>query len=223
MMIRVYVSSATDSRPIETLLARYRLSCTIEPLPMGSAEQRARFAELKSAHDWSQLPMVFVDDAFIGGEPELRRHLAEHAADPAARLAFALGIGGLIPFVALGVVLLAGLDISPLTPMTLLLGYAATILSFVGAVHWGMALAAPNRRERPMLLAGSVVPALIAWLALALPAGYDLALFIAGFAGWYAWERLRTWPLYPSWYRSLRSVLTATVCAVLLLAALVAG
>ncbi len=220
MDIRVFVSSATDQRPVETLLARHGLSCTIEQMPMGSAGQREKFADMKQQHQWSSLPMIFVDDAFIGGEPELRQHLSRHAADPQARLAYALGLGGLLPFVALAVALIVGVDIAPLRPMTLLLAYAATILSFVGAVHWGIALATDAADGRPLLLAGSVVPALVAWLALAVGAPVGLWLFIGGFIAWYAWERGRAWVRYPHWYRTLRTILTTAVCATLLAVAL---
>jgi hypothetical protein len=49
-----------------------------------------------------------------------------------------------------------------------LVAYAAVILSFLGAVHWGVVLAAPTttpQLARSFLMWG-VVPALLGWLAL---------------------------------------------------------
>ncbi|MEZ5476701.1 MAG: DUF3429 domain-containing protein [Thiolinea sp.] len=53
-----------------------------------------------------------------------------------------------------------------------LAGYAAVILSFLGAVHWGVVLGQQDwlkETEIRRMLNYSVVPALLAWLALLLP------------------------------------------------------
>ncbi len=53
-----------------------------------------------------------------------------------------------------------------------LVAYAAIILSFLGAVHWGVALAAPVPSAAPQLarafLVWGVIPPLLGWLALLL-------------------------------------------------------
>jgi len=112
-------------------------------------------------------------------------------------VAVALSLAGLIPFIALGaVVLLDPLDSD--TAIQVLVCYGAVILSFIGAVHWGFALRdtahpvngvpltpAVLGAERQLLLFG-IIPSVIGWAALlvmlhfALPA---LALFflLAGF------------------------------------------
>jgi hypothetical protein len=112
-------------------------------------------------------------------------------------VAVALSLAGLIPFIALGaVVLLDPLDSD--TAIQVLVCYGAVILSFIGAVHWGFALRdtahpvngvpltpAVLGAERQLLLFG-IVPSVIGWAALlamlhfGLPA---LALFflLAGF------------------------------------------
>lgn len=133
---------------------------------------------------------------------------AEPAPAATARL---LGYGGLLPF--LGLAAATVLDSRPLgiEPLHWLSAYAATILSFVGAVHWGIGVATPTLRARRTWLVASVVPALVAWVALALPARAGLWLFVAGFLGWYGWERATAWRQFPGWYRTLRTALTAGV------------
>jgi hypothetical protein len=53
-----------------------------------------------------------------------------------------LGYGGLLPFV--GLAALAGFDPHHLLAWSdALVGYGAVILSFIGALHWGVAMSAP--------------------------------------------------------------------------------
>jgi hypothetical protein len=145
----------------------------------------------------------------------------EHLGVP--RSAAWLGGLGLLPFLAgtAGVWLLE----QPRREAALLLltGYAAVILAFMGAVHWGLAMAAPAQtRGRVMTL--SVIPALLAWVALSLPPGGALALMAAGYLGVYLMDsRAVAIGLAPRWYRRLRIPLTAAVltCVSLSLAAVV--
>ncbi|WGZ92516.1 MAG: DUF3429 domain-containing protein [Candidatus Thiothrix putei] len=93
-----------------------------------------------------------------------------------------LGYGGLLPFFALTVALLLGSDLPLLENVRLdwwLAAYAAIILSFLGAVHWGVALGMQdtlNERDLGKLLLFSVVPSVLAWFALLLP--IQVALFV---------------------------------------------
>ncbi len=76
-----------------------------------------------------------------------------------------LGYAGLIPFVTLAVVLWNAPEIYLEQIHQALLSYAAIILSFMGAVHWGMAMAQKDQSIKPFQLAVSVIPALIAWFS----------------------------------------------------------
>ena len=94
----------------------------------------------------------------------------------AARL---LGLGGLIPFFGLALLSLAGERWARMP----LLFYGASILSFLGAVHWGAALRSDEAEARwdwPRLVLG-VLPSLLAWVALLLPARWDAGMLILGF------------------------------------------
>jgi hypothetical protein len=132
--------------------------------------------------------------------------------DPAALL----GAAGLIPF-------LAGALWSFVPGETgawargALLGYGAVILSFMGGVHWGLAMAA----ARPSFLryGASVVPALLAWLALLSGGRAGFVLLAASFASLLAYDlgAVRSGEA-PAWYPALRWPLTLAVCAALVLA-----
>ncbi|MBC7620038.1 MAG: DUF3429 domain-containing protein [Candidatus Saccharibacteria bacterium] len=85
-----------------------------------------------------------------------------------------LGYGGLIPFVGLALAVW-------LWPMhqakaaSALLGYGATIASFLGAIHWGLTMRDPQGQSTSVLAWG-VIPSLMAWGALMLPADRGLLL-----------------------------------------------
>jgi hypothetical protein len=89
-----------------------------------------------------------------------------------------LGYGGLLPFVglALGAWLLA--PGQQALAAQALLGYSASILSFLGAIHWGLTMRNPAGQSAGLLVWG-VVPSLVAWLALLLPVSTGLLLIAA--------------------------------------------
>ena len=121
-----------------------------------------------------------------------------------------LGYAGLIPFIVFSV----GCWI-PLPYVTnagsILVAYAAVILSFMGAVHWGVAMAGTDQQRSKHFIA-SVVPALIAWPALLLPQSLALLILLTGFIGLYAYDRsVETTQSLPSWYIPMRTKLTVIV------------
>jgi hypothetical protein len=91
-------------------------------------------------------------------------------------LALWLGWAGLIPF-ALGAALVWAVreDAHPYAVL-LLSAYAAVIISFLGGIHWGLAMRQPQPAAR--LLVWGVVPSLLAWVAVMMPA--ESALVIHG-------------------------------------------
>ena len=129
-----------------------------------------------------------------------------------------LGYGGLIPFVCLPAAALAGGDVGAFCSRALL-AYGAVILCFVGALHWGFAMALPaiGRRRRNQMWSWSVVPALLAWVALLLAPAAGGVLMVAGFLVQYRQDRrlVRKVSL-PPWYLALRLRLTLVACACLL-------
>lgn len=85
-----------------------------------------------------------------------------------------LGHLGLVPFV-LGALLVWVVNAQAHPYATLALSaYAAVIVSFLGGIHWGLAL----RMTAPpaTLLIWGVVPSLVAWLAVMMPASGGLVV-----------------------------------------------
>ena len=142
---------------------------------------------------------------------------------PLPLTAWILGFGGVIPFLALFLALLPGFSpgFADSREITLwLLAYAAIILSFLGAIHWGVALArgddtANNRSANWSFLYG-IMPALLAWFALLLP--HNIALFLmAGLVMLaYGADAILLFKRLNSDYSILRLYLTAAVTLLLL-------
>ena len=135
------------------------------------------------------------------------------------RMAKTLGYAGLIPFVVFSTgtwMTLPLMDNAHAALMT----YAAIILSFMGAIYWGLAMS-QNSSHANLQLAGSVVPALLGWLALLIPMLYGYGLLALSFVVLYFADRLAgDKGLVPSWYLPMRLKLTTVVVACLVIAAL---
>lgn len=102
--------------------------------------------------------------------------------------------------------------------------YAATILSFLGGIAWGVACASsidePWSGDAGRILAASVVPSLIGWGAVFLPQPFSLIAFAISFAGVLVLDLwLEGQGLVPPWWMKLRVRITAAVVALLVAAA----
>jgi hypothetical protein len=106
-------------------------------------------------------------------------------------LALRLGYAGLVPFVAGALLVwLVREDAHPYVVLALA-AYAALIVSFLGGIHWGLALREPA--PSPLQLGWGVVPALVAWPAVMMPPGSGLVILGAMLLACYAVDR----QLYP--------------------------
>lgn len=136
------------------------------------------------------------------------------------RLPAQLGYAGLLPFVVLS----AAIWLAPATYQILinqaLLLYASLILTFMGAVHWGLAMVqASTGYQRQLRL--SVIPALVSWFAFFLPEVLNYSVLIIAFALLCLFDtRMSKLGRAPNWYPQLRSPLTAVVVACLIVAQL---
>lgn len=143
-------------------------------------------------------------------------------------LAVALGLGGLIPFVAIAAgILLFPSDVPVPRLVQAVIAYGAVILSFLGAVHWGLALADDrlavpgHARTLRLRLALGVLPALVGWAALLIPMVASpllaLVVLLIGFVLTALAEARATRDgLMPPGYMRLRWLLTAVVMLCLL-------
>ncbi|WP_299616268.1 DUF3429 domain-containing protein [Pelagibius sp.] len=127
-----------------------------------------------------------------------------------------LGLAGLIPFLATAFgVWFAGFP-AKLDAVNIQLAYGAVILSFLGAVHWGLAMAGGDKAMTYTRLGWSVVPALVGWGALLLHPVLGLLVMILGFAGVFFGDlRSIAAGRAPAWYRTLRKPLTLIVIVTL--------
>ena len=143
-------------------------------------------------------------------------NLQSSHSSAASRLVKWLGYGGLIPF--LGFAILAWADETrTMLWQGDLRAYGAVILSFVGALHWGLAMA-PGKiaaKERCAMFAWSVVPSLLAFLALIAHSGSADILLIGGFLLHCGMDlRIAMRAVLPGWYLPLRIRLSviAIIC-----------
>lgn len=167
--------------------------------------------------------------ALLRGVP-VNRLTSEHVPPGAALLAYV----GLLPFVAGALAVWLAPPVWAWTLLVVELYYAAVILTFLGAVHWGLALAGyqpldyhateETRGMHGARLGWAVMPALIAWVACLSRPAIAFAVLILAHVALYAGERLAArHGLVPDWYMEMRLPLTviAVTCLAVTLAALV--
>ena len=103
-----------------------------------------------------------------------------------------LGYAGLLPFAFLAALMwLVQADLLPFVSVALT-GYAAVIASFLGGIHWGIGFLHAPAAPRFHFVWG-VVPSLLAWLALLMPAYAALPLLGLVLVVCYAVDR-KTYP-----------------------------
>ncbi len=116
-------------------------------------------------------------------------------ADQTRKQVKLLAYTGLLPFMGLSVLLwLVDPDLHPFVALALA-GYGASIVSFLGGIHWGIGFRNASRMHNaPLFNFGwGVVPSLLAWIAITMPAyaGLPLLALILGLC--YAVDR-KTYP-----------------------------
>lgn len=135
------------------------------------------------------------------------------------RSALALGLMGLMPFIAFAGALRFDLVLTDDQARTAAVLYGVVILAFMGGAQWGLATAAPKPRSSAFAI--SVLPALLAWASLAFASRLALVILGAGFMTLLAYD---LWTVRrgeaPGWYGRLRIGLSAVVIVCLCACAL---
>lgn len=212
----------------------------------GSNSSSARFANLQSrssAHSATDgeanLSSASVDS--VAGSQQLNAAVSSAAATQSSatdhsrssgltpsRVARALGYAGLVPFAggALGCAYGFGIDTDVALRVTQL--YGASILSFLGAIHWGLALShcrsGPGRPSSSSIsrdFVFSVLPSLAGWGASLAEPRVGLALLTPAFIGTLLYDMKRLSPglqVVPDWFLPLRKRLTLGAAASMLFA-----
>ena len=136
-----------------------------------------------------------------------------------------LGAAGALPFIGLAAAPYINLAPFGRPPLEVLGQYGAVILSFMGAVHWGLAMAETGgRRDHAWQYVVGVLPAMVAWFSIAfLPLGAALGVMAFSFALLLLYD-LRAIRLAraPVWYARLRWPLTLIVVPCLMWASILA-
>lgn len=128
-----------------------------------------------------------------------------HAPKPALYL----GCSGLIPFLSAPLVMAATQTFYPEVAFAQMV-YGASIVSFLGGARWGFALPAGSPAQPDWFnLGNSVVPSLLAWLALLCRDNVtEGALVVLMGLGLSLHYDLTLLPGYPSWFKAMRTILT---------------
>jgi hypothetical protein len=122
---------------------------------------------------------------------------------------------GMAPFVLclLGIALLPDYQAREIA-QRIDISYGAVVLAFIGAVHWGLALAG-RLSWRAVRVGGAIAPALIGAAASVLGGQRGLALLVVGFGVFWLYEHRVVGNELPAAYVSLRRNLSLAVCALL--------
>jgi Protein of unknown function (DUF3429) len=124
---------------------------------------------------------------------------------------------GVAPFVLclLGIALLPNYAARELA-QRIAISYGAVVLAFIGAVHWGLALAG-RLSWRAARVVGAIAPALLGVAATVLGGQHGLALLVVGFGVFWLYEHRVVGTELPPAYLSLRRNLSLAVCTLLAL------
>ncbi len=135
-------------------------------------------------------------------------------------------IAGGYPLVILTSMILFGYALPAVDNRFALMSYAAIMLTFMGAVHWGLAMKLPAASDETRLgskrdwraYAASMTPGLIGWLGLMFPTRAGAWLMVAGFGGLIAYDiRCIRMGEAPAWFIRLRLPLAAVASAALVI------
>ncbi|XP_053550037.1 transmembrane protein 69 [Bombina bombina] len=146
------------------------------------------------------------------------------ALKDAPKPALYLGLGGLIPFISAPLLMSVTTCYYPEVAFAQV-AYGASILSFLGGVRWGFAIPENSPAKLDwMNLTNSVVPPLLAWLALLFRENTtEATLLVIMGLGIALHYDLALLPTYPSWFKALRAILTLVAVFSLVATLIVAG
>ena len=135
-----------------------------------------------------------------------------------------LGGLGAVPFIGLAGAMPFLIGTQRLFAAQALLAYGATILSFLGGVHWGLAIRSPGSIDDGQLKARlivSIVPSLAGWIALLIGNTTGLLILAIAIATMLFLDiRASRGGPAPPWYAKLRLPLTCVVVVMLLIGAI---
>lgn len=143
--------------------------------------------------------------------------------DRAPLAATVIGWAGVVPFLvgAIGPMLIPDLGLAAFAAFATSV-YGALVLSFLGGIRWGMAMAPLYGSERTQGFVMSALPPVAAWISLVVSGFEGQAILIAAFS-LQAWLDVRAVGkgLAPLWFAPLRIRLTTVAIVALVFTMLV--
>ncbi|XP_060087721.1 transmembrane protein 69 [Heteronotia binoei] len=128
-----------------------------------------------------------------------------------------LSVAGLIPFVS--VPLLMAIQESTYPELVFAqIAYGASVVSFFGGIRWGFALPEGSPAKPDWInLGNSIVPSILAWIALLFKDGLmEAGIIVIMGLGITLHYDLALLPTYPSWFKALRVIVTlVAVCSLI--------
>lgn len=137
-------------------------------------------------------------------------------------LMWLLGYAGLIPFYGLLLFIVFDIEVSNINMKLSMAQYAAIIVSFLGAIHWGHVVQHSvqlDEKGRNLRLFWSVIPSIIAWFLLFVPEYYTLYGFAVLVVSVYLVDTFGLNDQLNQQYLKLRTHLSIAVTVALLIAA----
>ena len=131
-----------------------------------------------------------------------------------------LGGLGIIPFVGLSLATLFASDVLKGQLSFALFAYGALILSFLGGIHWGLAIGAVPQSDKTLWrrISLSILPSLVAWAALLAPFSMGFLVLAAAFVAMLLVDiRASRMHEAPAWFPKLRWPLSCGAVAALIL------
>ena len=131
------------------------------------------------------------------------------------------GVLGLIPFWGLALLVAMPMYVPEDLALFALCTYGATILTFVGAIWWGLAVHAPEGAPRSWMFIWSVIPALIGWGGVMVGEEIGMPMIMIGLLMQWALDLTvhRACPSwFPAWVVKLRTLLTVAAVTAMAIA-----
>lgn len=145
-------------------------------------------------------------------------HASATSGSRPSQLAWLLGLAGLIPFVAGAALQWASPPGWRMLAGSALLTYGAVIVSFLGGIHWGLAM----RMQAPPAsrLVWGVLPSLLGWLAVLLDSPWGQSVLVVSLVLCVGVDRITYRELGLKAWLPLRALLTAVASLSVALGAL---
>ena len=129
------------------------------------------------------------------------------------RIPLFLSVVGVIPFIFLSLGIWFLSDVLKSIALYYLLNYSVIIITFIGAIYWGVAMEKGEKNFKPYFI--SVVPALLCWfMFMGFFSNYFLILVFFIFAFFFMYlvdvKYVRS-NFFPTWYLKLRKIISVIV------------